>query len=238
MLYPLIVIVLALIIAFVVTIFILPKILNIFSVLDVKLPMATIILISGSTFFQKNWIFVIAGIFLVILIYKILRRFLFFRYYTDKLTLSLPVVGEVSRNITLSRFSQSFYTLLKSGLPILESLEIISETVINEVFKKNFNLVKLEVEKGGKISKGLSNYPETFPMIFSQMVSVGEKSGALEDSFKYLAKFYQREVNSSLKNISVVLEPILLIFVGLFVAFIALAIITPIYQFTGSLKLR
>src|SRR3989344_307700 len=76
MLYPLIVIVLALIIAFVVTIFILPKILNIFSVLDVKLPMATIILISGSTFFQKNWIFVIAGIFLVILIYKILRRFL------------------------------------------------------------------------------------------------------------------------------------------------------------------
>lgn len=238
MLYPLIVVILALIIAFVVTIFILPKLLNIFSILEIKLPLMTVILIKSVSFLQKNWIFLILGIIFIVLLFKILRKLNSFRYYSDKFIISLPVIGEITKNLTLSRLSQSFYTLLKSGLPILESLDLIPQTISNEFFKRNLMLVKLEVEKGGKISQGLNNFPQTFPVIFSQMVSVGEKSGALEDSFRYLAKFYQEEVDTSLKNLSGVLEPVLLIFVGIFVAFIALAIITPIYQFSGALKMR
>ncbi len=238
MLYPLIVVILALVIAFVVTIFILPKLLNIFSILEIKLPLMTIILIKSVSFLQKNWIFLILGIIFIVLLFKILRKLNSFRYYSDKFIISLPVIGEITKNLTLSRLSQSFYTLLKSGLPILESLDLIPQTIPNEFFKRNLMLVKLEVEKGGKISQGLNNFPQTFPVIFSQMVSVGEKSGALEDSFRYLSEFYQEEVDTSLKNLSGILEPVLLIFVGIFVAFIALAIITPIYQFSGALKMR
>jgi type II secretory pathway component PulF len=98
--------------------------------------------------------------------------------------------------------------------------------------------VKLEVEKGGTISLGLKNYPKTFPPIFSQMILIGEKSGSLEDSFLYLSSFYQEEVDSILKNLSVILEPVLLILVGIFVGFIALAIITPLYKFTGSIRFK
>jgi len=238
MIYPLIVIILALIIALVVTIFILPKIINIFTIMEIKLPLVTMILIKSVSFLQKNWIFIIAGIMLIIFLFKILRKLRIFRYYSDKLIISLPIVGVILKNLTLSRLSHSLYTLLKSGLPILESLELISQALPNEVFKKNLVAVKLEVERGGKISQGLKNFPETFPLIFSQMISVGEKSGALEDSCLYLSKFYQREVDSSLGSLSTVLEPILLILVGIFVAFIALAIITPIYRFSGALKLR
>ena len=238
MLYPLIVIILALIISLVVTIFILPKIINIFTILEVQLPLVTVILIKSVSFLQKNWFFIIAGIIFLILIFKILKKFKIFRYYSDKLILSLPIIGSIIKNLTLSRFSQSFYTLLKSGLPILEALELCSQTVPNEVFKRNLILVKLEVERGGRISQGFKNFSETFPLIFSQMISVGEKSGTLEDSCLYLAKFYQEEVDSSVKNLSTILEPMLLILVGVFVAFIALAIITPIYRFTGALKFR
>lgn len=238
MLYPLIVIILALIISLVVTIFILPKIINIFTILEVQLPLVTVILIKSVSFLQKNWFFIIAGIIFLILIFKILKKFKIFRYYSDKLVLSLPIIGSIIKNLTLSRFSQSFYTLLKSGLPIIEGLELCSQAVPNEVFKRNLILVKLEVERGGRISQGFKNFSETFPLIFSQMISVGEKSGTLEDSCHYLAKFYQEEVDSSVKNLSTILEPMLLILVGVFVAFIALAIITPIYRFTGALKFR
>ncbi len=238
MAYPIIVVILAIALAMSVTIFILPKLLNIFTILDVKLPLSTRILIASVTFTQKYWFVLIGGIILLVFAIKFLRRTLFFRYYFDRFVISLPVFGPITKNIILSRFAQSFYTLLKSGVPTLESLEIISKTVTNEVFRRDILLLKLEVEKGGRISQSLKTFKKTFPVVFAQMVSVGEKSGSLENSFRYLAKFYQKEVNSSLKTLVGVLEPVLLIFVGLFVAFISLSIILPIYQFSGSLKLR
>jgi len=88
------------------------------------------------------------------------------------------------------------------------------------------------------MSQGLKEFPKIFPSVFSQMVAVGEKSGTLEESLLYLANFYQEEVDSTLKNLSGILEPILLILVGAFVAFVALAIIIPIYRFVGSLRFR
>ncbi len=169
---------------------------------------------------------------------QVLKRIKIFRYFFDKISLSLPIFGPVFKNANLIQLSQNFYTLLKSGIPILEALDICIENLSNEVLKKSIILVKAEVERGGKISHGLRNSSKIFPPIFSQMVSVGERSGALEDSFLYLSKFYQEEVDSALKNISTVLEPLLLILVGLFVGFVALAIITPIFKFTGGLSLR
>lgn len=238
MMYPAIVITLSLLISFAVVIFIMPQLLNIFSVLNVELPLSTKLLLSLVAFTQKNWLFIILGIIFIIFLLKFLRKILVFRIFFDRIIISFPVSGAMIKNITLARFSQSFYTLLKSGVPILESMELVISTIPNEIFKNNLRKVELEIERGGKLSQGFGAFPKTFPVIFSQMVSVGEKSGSLEDSFKYLAKFYQKEVNSSLKNIATVVEPVLLIFVGLFVTFISLAIITPIYQFSGSFQLR
>ena len=145
---------------------------------------------------------------------------------------------EILRNLNLARFSRTFYTLLKSGMPILDALDICIETHPNEVFKKNLNFVKLRVERGEKMSQGQKEFPKIFPSVFSQMVAIGEKSGTLEESFLYLANFYEEEIDSTLKNLSGILEPILLILVGAFVAFIAISIIIPIYRFVGFLRFR
>ena len=123
-------------------------------------------------------------------------------------------------------------------MPLLESLEILSEILPNEVYKKNLILAKSKIEEGEKISQSLKTLPKFFPPIFSEMVLVGERSGTLEESLLYLADYYEKEVDSTLKNLANILEPILLILVGLLVAFVALAIITPIYRFSGQLRLR
>lgn len=237
LIYPAIVVILAIVIAFFVSIFILPKAMAIFQMFRFQLPLATRVLITTTNFLKKSWIFIIIFVVFLIFLFQLLKRIRFFRYFFDKIGLSLPIFGPVFKNANLIRFSQSFYTLLKSGIPILETLDICIENLPNEVLKESLILVKAEIEKGGKMSQGLKS-SKIFPSIFSQMVSVGERSGALEDIFLYLSKFYQEETDSALKNISTVLEPLLLILVGLFVGFVALAIITPIFKFTGELKFR
>jgi type II secretory pathway component PulF len=236
--YPIIVVLLALVIAFFTSLFILPRVTNLFMALRIQLPLATRILIGSTAFFRHNWPWIIVGIVLIIILFRFLKKLKLFKYYLERITLSLPFFGRISKNFSLASFAQNSYTLLKSGIPILESLEICINNAPNEVFKNNLSLVKLEVEKGGTISLGLKNYPKTFPPIFSQMILIGEKSGSLEDSFLYLSSFYQEEVDSILNNLSVILEPVLLILVGIFVGFIALAIITPLYKFTGSIRFK
>lgn len=238
LIYPALIVVIALIIISIITFFILPKLLSLFRVLEIELPFATRILLAGGTFLQKYWIFILGGIFLLFLIWRILQKIKFIRFYFHKASLSFPLFGRVIKNRNLAEFSRTFYTLLKSGLPILEALDICIETIQNEVFRKNLYSVRLGVERGEKISQGLKRSPETFPSIFSQMVLVGERTGSLEEGFLYLAKFHEKEVDSTIKSLSVLLEPVLLILVGLFVAFVALAVITPIYQFTSGLRIR
>jgi len=238
LIYPSIVVILAIAIAFFVSVFVLPKAMAIFQMFRFQLPLSTRILISSTNFLRKNWLFVLIFVIFLTFLFQLLKRIKIFRYFFDKISLSLPVFGPVFKNANLTQFSQSFYTLLKSGIPILETLDICIQNLPNEVLKESLTSVKAEVERGGKMSQGLKVSSKIFSSIFSQMVSVGERSGALEDSFLYLSNFYQEEVDSALKNISTVLEPLLLILVGLFVGFVAMAIIIPIFKFTGNLSFR
>lgn len=238
LLYPAIIIIMALIIAISVALFILPKITNLFQLLNIELPLATRILISSVTFFQKYWLFIFVGIIFFILIFQIIKRIKLVEFWLDRISLSLPVFGGIFKNINLSFFSRTLFTLLKSGVPLMESLEISAKTQPNEVYKRQLIRVRNEVERGEKISQGLKIFPDTFSAIFSEMVLVGEKSGTLEESLLYLAEYYEKETETTLKNFSSIIEPILLIFVGLFVGFVAIAIIIPVYRFTGQLRFR
>ena len=235
LIYPMIIIIVALIVALGITFFVLPRILNIFEVWEIKPPLMTRILIKTANSLRENFPLFLASIIFVFLIIKLLQKIKFFKFLSDQIKLSLPFVGEIIKNLNLTRFSRTFYTLLKSGVPLLEAIEISIETSPNEVFKKSLRQVKQRVEQGEKISQGLKE-TKVFPLVFSQMVLIGEKSGTLEESFLYLANFYEREVDYTLKNLAGILEPILLVLVGLFVAFVAIAIIIPIYRFVGALS--
>jgi len=236
LIYPAIVIILALMIALYSTFFVLPKITRFLQIPGIELPLATRILVNGLSFLREYLIFIIFGIFFLSLFFKLLQKLKFIKFYFDKITLSLPFFNQILKNLNLARFSRTFYTLLKSGMPILEALDICIATQPNEVFKKNLILVKLGVERGEKISQGFKKSPKFFPSIFSQMVAVGEKSGTLEESLFYLANFYEEEADSLLKNFSTNLETILIIFVGIFVAFIAFAIYSFVFKVTTSIR--
>ncbi|MFQ6049789.1 MAG: type II secretion system F family protein [Candidatus Paceibacterales bacterium] len=238
LIYPILIILIALTVVSIIVLFILPKLLNLFQALEVQLPLATRALLNLGGFLQKYWLFILVGIFLYFLILRILQIFKFIRLYLHSRSISFPFFGQIEKNRNLAEFSRIFYTLLKSGVPILEAFDICIDTLKNEVYKKKLLLARSGVEKGEKISQGLKRFPESFPLIFSQMVLVGERTGTLEESFLYLSEFYEKEVDSAVKNISGLLEPVLLILVGLFVGFVVLAIITPIYQFTTGLRIR
>ena len=238
LIYPIIIIVIALAVVLVVTFFILPKLLSLFLALEVQLPLSTRILLGSGNFLRNYWIFILAGIFMYYLIMRILKTFKPTKFYIHKRNLLIPFFGRIEKERNLVEFSQTLYTLLKSGVTILDSLDICIDTLENEVYKRKLTQVRFEVERGGKISQGLKKFPGIFPLIFSQMVLVGEKTGTLEESFLHLADFYEEEVNNTLKNLSTIFEPLLLVLVGFFVAFVALSIITPIYQITSGLQAR
>jgi len=238
MIYPAIVIVLAIIISLYSTFFVLPKITQFLKIPGIEIPLATKILINSLSFLKGNFVPILFGFFFLFLIFKFIQKIKFVKFIFDKISLSLPFFGQTIRNLNLARFSRTFYTLLKSGMPILEVLEICIETLPSEVYKRNLISVKSSVEGGERISQGLKRSPEIFPSIFSQMIMIGEKSGTLEESFLYLADFYKEETDFVLKNLSSLLEVILIIFVGIFVAFIAFAIYSFIFKVTTSIRFR
>jgi len=238
LLYPMIIIMVALCVVLIVTLFIFPKLHTLLLALDIPLPFTTQLFLALVGFFEQYWLLIIGGVFFYFLIIRIFQTIPVARFYLHKRNLLIPVLGEVEKNRNLAEFSRILYTLLKSGLPILNSLDICIEVLPNEVYRKSLLSVRSEVERGQTMSHGLKNFPQIFPLIFSQMILIGEKTGSLEESFVYLTQFYDREINSTIQNLSRLLEPVLLILVGLFVVFIALAIIAPIYQFSSALRIQ
>lgn len=238
LIYPAIIISLALIIVFIVAFFVLPKITDLFQALQIPLPFATRLLISSISSFRNYWFIGAFGLISFIFLLRILIKLKPLKFFLDKIFLNLPILSQVFKNFNLAYFSRNFYILLKSGIPLLDSLNILSQVCPSQVYARNLLKIKQRVERGEKISQGLKFFPKNFPSIFSEMVLVGERSGTLEESFLYLSDYHEKETDQILKNLSSLIEPALMILIGIFVGFVAIAIITPVYQFTGQLKFR
>lgn len=237
MLYPAIVLGLVMFLSVGLTFFVLPKITPIFKTFNIQLPFATRTLILFSEFVQKYGFYVL--IFLVFSIFTtfVLYRIRAVRFFVHKIILKLPIIGKISRNLNISYFSRNLGTLLKSGLSLTNALDTSKEVLGNLVYQKELESLQETVKTGRQISDFLKERKATFPLMVSQMVGVGENTGNLEETFLYLGDFYEEEVEKSIKNLSTTLEPALLIIIGFAVGFVALAIITPIYEITRGLHL-
>lgn len=150
----------------------------------------------------------------------------------DHVILHTPIVGSLVRRVYLARSAKVLATLLKSGVPIHESLAITAGSLRNDAFQSAIRRIIPEVLKGNTISAFLDR--KLFPPLYVQMVEVGEKSASIEKNFDFLASFYQKEVETTVKNLFTLIEPVLLVIVGIVVLFLALAIIGPIYQSAGQ----
>lgn len=217
-------------------VYLFPKLMPVFTSLHVQLPLPTRIIIALSAFLSKWWIWCILGLALVIVgIAAALRQSERFRFLFDRACLRLPVIGTVIRYYNVANSSRTLGLLLKSGVPFSEALPITAETTSNLIYKKEWNDLTAVAVRGEEISTRLRTRQMYFPDIFAHLIAVGEKSGTLSDTFVYLSEMYDNEVDDFTKNLSTLIEPVLMVFMGVIIGFVAVSIIAPIYSITQNL---
>lgn len=233
--YPIVITIAAFTLALTMSAFVLPKITPLLSQLKVDLPFTTKALIWFSDFFRDNTIVILGAVALVVVVVSWFTKQKFSKPVTSWLTLHLPVVGTMAHEVNLTRFCRTLGNLLKSGIEIVEALEITRNTLENYYYKKAIGKATKGVSAGKQLSEGLSEHSKLFPVVVIQMVSGAERSGKLNETLLYLADYYEEQVTSTAKSLPVFIEPILLALIGIGVAFLALGIITPIFKLTGSI---
>lgn len=236
MMYPVIIFSFAIFVASGLIVFILPKLLPVFASFNVELPLTTRILIGVSSFFKIYGIWVAVGLGGVSILLRIVAVISPVAHVVSRASLMFPIFGSITKNLNLAFLARTMETLIRSGVPMMEAADITAETLGNMVYRRKLKSFSAKIAGGKGLGKIFEDERRLFPITFSRMVSVGERSGKLEESFKYLAEFYEKEVDNLTTNLANVLQPILLIIVGVLVGFIAIAIITPIYKFTESIR--
>ncbi len=236
MLYPAIIFSGAIGIALYLTFFILPQLLPLFSSLSVNLPLSTRILLAIVKGLRLYWPIALAVLGGTIVVSSVLwKKVVAVRYAFTKISLLIPVIGHLSREIQTTQFSRILGTLLTSGVKVVPALRVTADSVSNLVYRKELQEVAFAVERGGTIGEELGKYPKLFSRTTVSMISVGERTGGLPKSLIAIAEFSEHEVEGMTKNLTTLIEPIVLLLVGLMVGFVALSIVSPIYQLTQGL---
>jgi len=148
--------------------------------------------------------------------------------------LHLPIAGPILKQISLARFTLTLSSLLQSTIPIIEAVKITANVQSNLIYREKLLLVAEELKKGETMSKLLAQYPTIFPPMVTEMVMVGEESGKVEDMLTEMANYYSDEVDNTMKNFSTIIEPVIILIMGLAVAGIAVAVIMPMYSLAQS----
>jgi type II secretory pathway component PulF len=237
LMYPTIVIVAASLIGFFFATFVLPQVAGIFTGLrGIDLPWTTRALLAISAFVREHSLISFIGLFSAIGFFIWFMRRKFMEPVTHFIMLKTPIIGRIVKLVNLARFSLIMGTLLQSGVDILRALEITSQVLDNLYYRKALNQVYDEVQQGMTLWESLAVHDKLFPTIVSRMIGVGERAGRLEEVLGYLNEFYDLEVESTMKNLSSILEPVLLIFIGIVALAMAFAILMPIYNYIGAIR--
>ena len=233
--YPILVIVVLIAVGFYAFAFALPKVAEIFLDLNLNLPLYSRIILKFSLFFAKYRYFFIAAFIILLLLsvqlYKIERlRKSLFAFLTK-----IPAVRTLVRFMDLARFTNTVSLLLKSGVPIIEVLEISRNVVVSPKLKLDIDFVKDELAKGSTLAEGMKKRPASFPALLRRVAAVGENTGNLDQTLGNISAHYQKNFTDIVKNISVLLEPILIVLIAVLVGAMLISIIVPIYQGIGQL---
>lgn len=227
--YPIIVVI-ALIIAFVVLIvLVVPKFAAMFTQLGAQLPLPTRMLIALSEILQHDLHLIVLGIGAVVYGFKKYIKTKKGHLWWDTTKLKIPIFGDLIMKNALSRFSKMFETLNRSGLPILQTLEILSETVGNEKIGQEIQKISLGVQRGEGIARPMKR-SNIFPTMVVRMISIGEQTGSIEDMLTTISNHYDLEVNYAIKNMTDMIEPLLTVVLGAFILFLALSIFLPMWN--------
>lgn len=233
--YPTIVLVVAIAVVFLMLIYVIPKFIPIFEDMGEQLPLPTRMLLNLSEFMQTSWWMLIVGFLVMLIAIGIYRQTPMGRKQTDILKLKIPIIGDVISKSAIARFCRTLETLQRSGVPLIQSLGIVGKTSGNYVIQRAVENSITSLENGEGISAPLAE-SGAFPVLVTQMISIGEETGELEQILTKIADFYEEEVGIAVATMTSLIEPIITVFLGVLIGFIAVAIIMPMYEMMGNLQ--
>jgi type IV pilus assembly protein PilC len=233
MMYPVLVLCFSVLMLFALFTFVLPKFKDIFKGMNVELPALTKMLFGIGDFMQAYWwtLILLFGGFVVAL--KMWGKTPKGRYQLDFFKLKMPIIGELSLKMSVARFCRTFGTLINAGVPMMRSLEIVGETLNNGLLIHAIDETRVSIREGNRLSAPLAA-SGLFPSMVTQMIDVGEESGRLSEMLVKVGDFYDSEVESTVKGLTSMIEPMLIIFLGCVVGFIAISVMTPIFSIVNS----
>ena len=233
MIYPVMILVTMTVVFAFLFIFVVPQLAEVYESFDADLPLQTkFVLFLSDLMVHRGWILLIligAGIYG----FRMFQRSDVGKHLLARLALKMPVLGNLRKNIEVTEFTRTLGLLVQSGVPILQSLEIATESMRNVVYKEGARAATKQVERGVSIAVALNN-STAFPPMLTQMISVGEQTGKLDEVLNKLSDFLQKETDQTVENLSTALEPIILIALGAMVGFLVMSIVLPIYNLTSS----
>lgn len=233
--YPVVVLIATAGIVTVLLTYVVPRIVSVFSEMEAELPLPTRILIAVDDFILEHYIITLSGIFIFVVGFILIIRTPAGKSVLHKIFLNLPILAPIVRKVNLARFSRTLSSLLKTDIPVVQSFETTADVLANVHYKKIVLDAAEKLKKGSLISESLEGHKKLFPPIVTQMISTGEKSGNLDDLLGELAVFYEEQVDETVKSLSSIIEPLLILFLGIVVGGIALAIIAPMYSLSEQL---
>jgi type II secretory pathway component PulF len=233
LIYPKIILGVMVTFMFVLALFVMPRILTIFTSLGAEIPFATRVLIYITKFVNQNLVVIIGSMAGVVAAVYFSMRNRKIRRMRDLMYIKLPMIGYIILNYNTAQAAQHFGTLFASGIPIIRCLEITSSVMGNVVFQEEMDYMIGRIKNGASFSQ---SFPEDshFPPMFVKMIRVGERTGKLPNVIEYMKKYYKGLVDNDVKNITAVIEPVIMILLGLMVTGLVVTVIGPIYQLISN----
>ena len=216
--------------------FVVPTLAKTFADTGAELPGSTKLIIALGDFFSHNLILSLVSVVGIAVGAIYIFKAPFMSKYIDYVILKLPALGEMTKQLNTARTARSLSSLLLSGVPIIRAIEITQDVVQNIYYKKVLEEAKETIEKGSPLSEIFKSNPNLYPVMMSEMVQVGEETGKLADMLLQIALFYEEEIENKTKNLSTIIEPVLMVFIGLAVGFFAVSMISPMYKVMDGIK--
>lgn len=206
-----------------------------FKDMNVELPVATKVIMAFSDFLVNNSVLAILALIIFIVLSIWFAGTKKGKWFFSKLFLSIPVIKTITQELNTARVARTLSSLLQAGVDVVESFHISADVVQNLYYKDALGKIADSVQKGESISKSVKKAEELFPVMFVELISVGEETGALREMMKKVADYFEEEVNEKTKNMSTIVEPFLMLFIGISVGFFAYAMVVPMYSLANAI---
>ncbi len=235
MIYPILVVLVAIAVIGLVLTQMIPPMKNLYESFHATLPWPTLFVINLSNFFISYWIYILIVLIIIIFVIFLYTRSTAGKKTIDILIIKIPILGNLIKKIQIVDFGKTFILLNKAGVPLVQGLNLIADSLSNTLFKETLKQVSQEVEKGRSLGEVMSQY-DIYPPLLWRMISIGEETGNMEGVVSKVVDYFEEETNNLIENLSKLLEPIITIFLGVIVGFIGVAVYLPIYTLGNVIK--